>query len=150
MFTVQPLFGISWGSDFLPWRGRVLFLIWLFFCVVLKTSYLTTFLSQLTVPNTTDAIKSFDDLVKSGLPVRARMHVRWAAHFVTLPLFQPVKDRTTFNVSGEPQRDRDDIAYLTNSLKKYEYLSMSYRFLPEIVDVLYVMPVLMTKHAFYD
>ena len=73
-----------------------------------------------------------------------------ANHLLTLPLFQPLKGRTTFNVSGEPERDRHDIAYLTNSLKKYYYLSMSYRFLPEIVDVIYVMPVLMTKHPYYD
>ena len=32
MLTVQLLFGFSWGSDFLPLRGRVLFTIWLFLC----------------------------------------------------------------------------------------------------------------------
>jgi len=150
MFTVQPLFGFSWGTDFLSWRGRVIFATWLYFCVILSTSYMSTFLSKLTVPSTSDAIKSFDDLVKSGLPVRALMHENLAKNLVTLPLFQPIMNRTTFHFRRSPEKDRHDIAYLIQKSQGYEFVSMPYRLLPEIVHVFYIVPVQMTRYAHYE
>ena len=33
LFTIQPLFEKSWGGQFLTWRGRMFFTLWLFFFV---------------------------------------------------------------------------------------------------------------------
>jgi len=96
--VVQPFLGNSWGSGFLSLRGQVFFTIWLYCSVILNTSYMTTFLSQLTVPYNTYAIKSFDDLVKPGLPVRAHVHQNLAEHLEKSPFFKPLKNRTTFNL----------------------------------------------------
>ena len=60
LFTVQPLFEKSWEGHFLSWRGRMFFTLWLFFCVILTTSYTSTFLSQLTVPSTTCLLYTSD------------------------------------------------------------------------------------------
>jgi len=150
LFTVQPLFEKSWEGHFLSWRGRMFFTLWLFFCVILTTSYMSTFLSQLTVPSTTDAIKTFDDLVKSGLPIQARMHNSLEKHYQTLPFFQPIMNRTTFHFDEELQTNNHNIAYLTSKSDRYDFASTSYRLLPEIMYVTYYMPVRMTRYPPYE
>ena len=105
---------------------------------------------KLTVPSPVDAIKSYDDLVKSGLPVRAHIHGYLAEDFKTLPLFQGIRNRTTFRFGGKPDEDRLDIAYLVEKRRGDLYVSVSYRLLPEIVHTVYVMPVLMTKYSPYE
>jgi len=150
LFTVQPLFGVSWCSGFLSWRGRVYFTIWLLFCVVLSSSYMTTFLSRLTVPSNTHAIESFDDLLKSGLPVYAMMHEILAKRFQASPFFKPIMHRTTFHLNEKPQRDRNNLSYLISKTRSYELGNMSYRLLPEIVYAFSTMPVRMTKYSPYE
>jgi len=150
LFTVQPLFEKSWEGHFLSWRGRMFFTLWLFFCVILTTSYTSTFLSQLTVPSTSDAIKSFEDLVKSGLPVYAHMHKSLAKHYQTLPLFEPIMNRTTFIFQREPQTDHYNSAHLVSKTDSFMYAGRSYRLLPEIVDIAHVMPVRMTRYPLYE
>jgi len=149
LFTAQPLFGMTWNSHFLSWRGRVFFTTWLFFCVVLSSSYMTTFLSKLTVPSTVNAIESFDDLLKSGLRVHAIMHDKLAQYFEASPFFQPIINRTTFYLNGKPQKDRYDIAYLISKSRSHELGDMPHCLLPEIVDVIYTSPVRMTRYSPY-
>jgi len=126
------------------------FTLWLFFCVILTTSYTSSFLSQLTVPSTTDAIKSFDDLVQSGLPVHAHMHKNLAKHFKTLPLFKPIMNRTTFHFNEGLQKKHQNVAYLINKSDSPKFAGGSYRLLPHIVHVSYIMRVEMTKFPPYD
>jgi len=80
---------------------------------------------KLTLPSTVDAIKSFNDFVKSGLPVQTSIHETIATYLGTLSLFQPIKDRTTFNINDGLQRDRHDTAYLTNNMKQCNYLDVN-------------------------
>jgi len=150
LFTVQPLFEKSWKGQFLSWRGRMFFTLWLFFCVILTTSYTSTFLSQLTVPSTTDAIKSFDDLVKSGLPVHAHMHKNLAKHYQTLPLFKPIMNRTTFLFQQKLQKDQHNIAYLIGKRDSSLFAGRSYRLLPEILFISYEVPLRMTRYPLYE
>ena len=146
LFTVQPLFEKSWEGHFLSWRGRMFFTLWLFFCVILTTSYTSTFLSKLNVPPTTDAIKSFDDLVKSSLPVYAHMHKKVAKFYKTLPLFQPIINRTTFQFEHKKlPKKRHNVAHLITKSDSHDFPSTSYRLLPEIVHISYTTPLEMTR-----
>ena len=113
------------------------------------TSYASTFLSQLTVPSITDAIKSFDDLFKSGLPVRAHMHQKLAKRYQTLPLFQPIINRT-FHFEENPQTAHKNIAHLISKRDSYLYAARSYRLLIEIVQIAYHMEVRTTRNPPYD
>jgi len=149
LFTVQPLFEKSWGAHFLSWRGRMFFTLWLFFCVILTTSYTSTFLSQLTVPSTTYAIKSFGDLVKSGLPVYAHVHKKLAKEYQTQPFFEPIMNRTTFIFQERQPTDVHNIAHIINKRDSFLYAE-SYHVLPEIVYSSYDMPVRMTRYHPYE
>jgi len=124
--------------------------LWLFFCVILTTSYTSTFLSQLIVPSTTDAIKSFDDLVKSGLPVHAHMHQNLAKHYETRPFFQPIMNRTTFHFEEKPQTDSHNITHLISKRNSNLHAHRSCRLLPEIVYSSYDMLVRMIRYPPYQ
>jgi len=150
LFTVQPLFEKSWEGHFLSWRGRMFFTLWLFFCVILTTSYTSTFLSQLTVPSTSDAIKSFDDLVKSGLPVHAHMHKQLAKRYEALPLFRPIIKRTTFHFNEELRKGDENVAHLISKSDSYLFARKSYHLLPEIVHISYNTPIEMTRYPPYE
>jgi len=159
LFFVQPLFQTSWSARYLPWRGRVFFTLWLLFCFVLTSSYLCTLHSELTVPNTDDAIKTFDDLVKSNLPVYARLNSAIRQLFEASPYFNRIEHTGSLvelDIRKVPphkfvQKDRRDIAYILHRLRANEMLEyMPYRLLPNVIHTFISFPVRMTKPSPYQ
>jgi len=158
MFTVQPLFETSWSAHYLSWRGRVFFILWLFSCFVLTSSYLCTLHSELTVPNTEDAIKSFDDLVKSNLPVHVLMAPALRQIYDASSYFKQVKhkivevDITKIRPSYFfIQKNRRDIAYILPKGRAAETLGdMPYRLLPNVICTFISIPVRMTRPSPYQ
>jgi len=157
LLTVQPLLQQSWHSRFLSRRGEIIGSFWLLFCFVLNSSYLCTLLSQLTVPSTSDAIKSFDDLVKSNLPVHARIHDQALITYERESKYLcQIKDKLiNSEKKGDPstlvKRDRHDIAYLVERKDGEEWFAnMSYRFLPEVMYTFPTIPIRMTRPSPYE
>jgi len=157
LFTVQPLLQQSWHSRFLSQRGQIVGSFWLLFCFVLNSSYLCTLLSQLTVPSTSDAIKSFDDLVKSNVPVHATIHDHVLSMYEreSTNLCQIKHKLTNSEKKGNPstlvKRDRHDIAYIVDRQDGEEWFAnMSYRFLPEVMYTFSTIPIRMTRPSPYE
>jgi len=156
LFCVQPFFGPSWSPHSLPWRGRVLFTVWLWFCFVLTSSYVCTLHSELMVPNTDDAIKSFDDLVKSNLPVHVRINSAFRDMFETSVYFHPIKHKLVEIDMAEAlakfvKKDRHDIAYIIKTRTAFElFWEMPYRLLPEVICTYSSFPVRMTRPSPYE
>jgi len=138
-FVIRPLVIAPQSVNFLSWRGRIFFVNWLMFCFILQSSYLCTFLSELTVPSTADALNSLDDLLESILPVHTALHV----NAVNLP-FQLAQSEALMkkihqiemlngNFFDLIQSNRHDMAYLVPSyLFTGLFLDMPYRVLPGI------------------
>jgi len=157
LFCVQPFFGPSSSAHSLPWRGRVFFAVWLWFCFVITSSYVCTLHSELIVPNTDDAIKSFDDLIKSNLPVHVRLDSAFRNIFAASPYFHQIKhklveiDIATVRPSEFIKKDRHDIAYIIKTRKAYElFQKMPYRLLPEVITTFPSFPVRMTRPSPYQ
>jgi len=156
LFSVQLFFGPSWSAHSLPWRGRVFFTLWLLFCFVLTSSYVCTLHSELTVPNTDDAIKSFDDLIKSNLPVRARIDSAFRNIFEASSYFHQIKHKLVeVDLAEAPskfvKKDRRDIAYIIKSRRAFALFreTPAYRLLPEVISTYSSFPVRMTRPSPY-
>jgi len=136
LFLLQPLLVSPQSGNFLSWRGRIFFVNWLMFCFILQSSYLCTFLSELTVPSTADALNSLDDLLESVLPIHTALHV----DAVNLP-FQLAQSEALMrkihirafdgDILRMIQHDRHDMAYIVPRYYFSElFLNMPYRVLP--------------------
>ena len=156
-FSVQTFFGPACSARLLPWRGRVFFTVWLWFCFVLMSSYVCTLHSELIVPNTEDAIKSFHDLIKSNLPVHVRMNSAFRNMFDASSYFHQIKhklvelDTTKVRPLDFVKKDRRDIAYIIKSRRGFElFREMPYRLLPEVISTYSSFPVRMTRPSPYQ
>ena len=136
MFVVQPLLGAPQRGDFLSWRVRSFFTIWLMFCFILQPSYMCTLLSELTVPSTLDTINSLDDLLRSDLPIYIPQP--FLVGEVSLPFTSPqskflmthIRHRKG-EISEVVQTSRDDLAYIVERLFfDFYFANMSNRVLP--------------------
>jgi len=155
LFVLQPLLVAPQSGNFLSWRGRIFFTYWLIFCFILQSSYLCTFLSQLTVPSTADALNSLDDLLETVLPV----HVGLQLKAVNLP-FQSAQSqalmRKVYQYKGSGgffsmiQNNRCDVAY---TVPKYLFpalfLNMPYRVLPGASINVAIAPFRLNKPSPY-
>jgi len=135
LFTLQPLFGAAWEGNFLCWRGKITYLMWPMFCFLLQSSYLCTFLSELTVPSTADTIKSLDDLLKTVLPVHSGLQVDTQvlpfAPAQSESLLRKVHVHRRGNFDTLVQTNRHDIAYVVpRYIFQRLFLKMPYRVLP--------------------
>jgi len=108
------------------------------------------------VPSTNDAIKSFDDLVKSDLPVYAKIRPSMMPTFESSPYFNQIRHkwvRLPLDIpSGdEVQTHRHDIAYIvkTKNFKTF-FANMSYRLLPEVIYTSITIPIRMTRPTPYQ
>jgi len=137
LVVLQPLFVAPQGGNFSGWRGRIFVTNWLMFCFILQSSYLCTFLSELTVPSTADALNSLDDLLKTSFPV----HIGLDINAVNLP-FGPAQSEALMkklhqykgfdgNFFHMVQSDRHDLAYVVPMYYFAElFFNMPYRVLP--------------------
>ena len=156
LFVLQPLLVSPQSGDFLRWRGRVFFVNWLMFCFILQSSYQCTFLSELTVPSTADAINSLDDLLETLFPIHAALDVG----AVTLP-FRPTQaeglmrkvhyvrefDGSFFHMI---HYSRSDIAYvIPNILFPLLFFNVSYRVLPGVSINIVEAPFRLNKPSPY-
>ena len=132
------------------------FTLWLLFCFVLTSSYVCTLHSELTVPNTDDAIKSFDDLVKSNLPVRARIDSAFRDIFEASSYFHQIKHKLIeVDLAEAPskfvKKGRSDIAYIIKARRAFQlFQEMPYRLLPEVIFTFPSFPVRMTRPSPYE
>jgi len=156
LLNVQPLLQHSSSGRFLPGRGRMFFTVWLLCSFVLQSSYVCKLLSKLTVPSNEDAIKSFDDLVKSSLPVHARIRQNTMGTFRSSPYFNQIKDKLVLHdfdkekLSEIVQKD-SEVAYIFKTQKAQELLAhLSYRLLPEVIYTSVTVPVRMTRPTPYE
>jgi len=155
LFVLQPLLVTPRQGNFLCCHGKVVFIMWLLFCFILQSSYLCTFLSELTVPSTADTLKSLDDLLKTALPIHVGLHL----DAETLP-FDPLQSKAllskihahdTGNFYTMVQKNRYDIAYIVprymfNAL----FFKMPYRILPGTSINTALMPFRLNKPSPYE
>jgi len=121
------------------------------------SSYVCTLHSELIVPNTDDAIKSFDDLIKSNLPVHERMDSALRKLLDASSYYHQIKhklvrvDRLRVKLSEFVQKDRRDIAYIINTRRSFQlFREMPYRLLPEVISTFSSFPVRMTRPSPYQ
>jgi len=156
LLGVQPLVGTAWSADFLPWRGRVFFAMWHLFCLIMSAAYLCEFLSEMTVPFTEDAIKSYADLVKSDIPIHARIHESTIGSYRAFsPYFNEIQSRLVLlqgvSVYDIVKRNRHDIAYIfSKSLFDTFFVNMPYHLLPEVVHTDVTVAFRMNKPNPYE
>jgi len=157
LFSVQPLLGTSWElrGNLLSLHGRVLFTSWLFFCLIVSSSYLCTLLSLLTVSFTSGAINTFEGLVRSELPVHAALLNSSVKHFEAGPYFKPIKKklvlidpRSQFQMV---QKHRQDIVYhIVKDNFVWLFANMSYKLLPRAVRTMDYVLLVLSKPTPYE
>jgi len=109
------------------------------------------------VPNTADAIKSFDDLVKSNLPIYVLMFYSVQQGLTASQYFNKTEpklvvfDPKKVEVSKMVEKDRSDIAYIMKTRKAVELFgNMPYRLLPEVIFTSLLLPVRMNRPSPYE
>jgi len=156
LFVAKPLVGSVWSGKFLPGQARIYLAFWLFFCLVVDSSYHCSLLSDLTKPLDEDAIKSLQVLLETKMPIHTSISsIVFDAFYQTNPLYQRLKEKLVFLTSSEfyamLDAKRSDTAYVINrSDFDVLFINMSYRILPESFIDTFAVPVTMTRPTPYE
>jgi len=157
VFTFQSCLNGPRPPNDMRWDLRMFFFIWLLFCFTLLSTYLCTFLSELTAPSTAYSINTLSDFLQSGIVIRVTLKSKNVSSITRIfenPRYEPLKKHVRYLDESDSDLvdvNRNDLAYFeTNPAIGSKISYMPYHILAdEVLSKGTFSPILLLRPSPY-